>query len=171
MPLSHAERQRLYRDRHESKPEAKERLAVAKKATREENKRTNTAAKNAYECSLQKLRSHRARDKKKLKKVNMLRRKDGLSAITLKQLAGRGGGARAVAAASTPSPPSAPPAIPTQRKRSRRRDTSSDTDTTVELSEGTTPDHRIVDVAFHAKSTRTKEKNCGKRSGSYASCS
>ena len=92
MPLSHAERQRLYRDRHESKPEAKERLAVAKRATREENKRTNTAATSAYECSLQKLRSHRARDKKKLKKVNMLRRKDGLSAITLKQLAGRGGG-------------------------------------------------------------------------------
>ena len=57
MPLSHAKRQRQYQDRHESKPEAKEHLAVTNRATCEKNKRTDTAAKKAYQRRLQKVRS------------------------------------------------------------------------------------------------------------------
>ena len=89
MPLSHAEHQCRYRDRHENKPEAKERLAIAKRAMREKNKRTDTAAKKAYERSLQKVQSQKARNKKKLKTVNIRKWKDGLPENTLKQLTGR----------------------------------------------------------------------------------
>ena len=100
----------------------------------EQNMRTDTMAKKAYERSFQKVWSQWAHDKKKLKKVNVWRWKDGLPAITLKQLTGRGG-AHAVAA-MTPSPPSALPAVPTQRRRSRRLDISTDTDITAEQAEG-----------------------------------
>ena len=45
----------------------------------------------------------------------------------------------------------------TQRRRSRRLDTSSDTDTTVELAEDARPGHLIVDMAFHEKSMSKKD--------------
>ncbi|KAI0215335.1 hypothetical protein LSAT2_032632, partial [Lamellibrachia satsuma] len=143
VPLSHAKCQCRYQDRHESKPEAKERLG-------KRNKWTDTVAKKAY-AQPQKVWSQQAHNKKKLKKVNVRRQKDGLSVITLKQLTGRGG-ARAVAV-PTPSPPSAP-AIPTQRRWSRRFDISLHTDITMELADSARPGHLIVDMAFHEKKER-----------------
>ena len=57
MPLTHAERQKRYRDAHESDPVAKNRLAAHKRATRAANKSTDSADKKEYERGLQKVRS------------------------------------------------------------------------------------------------------------------
>ena len=68
MPLTHAERQKRYREAHESDPAAKNRLAAQKRVLRVANKTSDSAAKKEYERGLQKVRSQRARDKKKLAK-------------------------------------------------------------------------------------------------------
>ena len=74
MPLTNAERQKRYRDAHQSDPAAKNRLAARKRVIRAANKKSDSAAKKEYERGLSKVRSQRLRDKRKLSKINGKRR-------------------------------------------------------------------------------------------------
>ena len=76
MPLTNAERQKRYRDAHQSDPAAKNRLAARKRLIRAANKKSDSAAKKEYERGLSKVRSQRLRDKRKLSKINGKRRKN-----------------------------------------------------------------------------------------------
>ena len=53
MPLTHAGRQKRYREAHESDPAAKNRLAAQKRVLRVANKTRDSAAKKEYERGLQ----------------------------------------------------------------------------------------------------------------------
>ncbi len=168
MPLTHAEGQKRYQEAHESDPAAKNRLAAQKRVLRVGNKTSDSAAKKEYERGLQKVRSQRARDKKKLAKINGKRRKNGQPPLTrgeFDNLLGR--------VVSTPTQPPLPPPLPSQklptaplRRSTRGRpsesynipDASSDTDTTTELADVRSEGRLIVNMAFHTKAIAKREK-------------
>ena len=165
MPLTHAERQKRYRDAHESDPVAKNRLAAHKRATRAANKSTDSADKKEYEHGLQKVRSQRARDKKKLAKINGKRRKNRQPPLTREEFETLIG-----LVVSIPTQPPLPPPLPRQalttapvRRSTRGRpsappDVSSDTDTTADLADVGSEGRLIVNMAFHKKVMAKKEK-------------